>query len=399
MRTRTILTLGCLTLAATACSLLVDTTDLAGGTKGDAGTATDAPTESGTTVPEAGSDGAADTGADSAVDASTDAALNAGPTGCEPSDPLAEGPSLITELNEANFQDRGGRITPDGKYLLFARSQPASLGDPSSNIYIAERIAGAWGTPRKLTQLDGVDPDGGRTNEGSPMFVPGPTPRIIFSSDRRVPEPDGGSFFSNADFYFANVKASDFSQIDPPQRIAQTNPVSWHAGGLEGDAFLVPSANGDGTGRAFFFGYVANNHADLFYLEYDNTMLGTPRQPVTAVNLPAQALEYSPAFGNGFLYFTSTRVPLPDGGPDILPDGAVNSGRGQVWASKALTSTPPTFGPPVLVSDLNSAAGNTGVTWVSPDGCDLILASDRPGASGPAGTFHLYTAKRKAKRP
>jgi hypothetical protein len=356
-----------------------------------ADTGTDAPVDTG--ARDAASDAAIDTGKETGVpDASPE---------CDPSDPLLDGPTLINELNDTDFDDRGGRPTPDGKYLLFSRREPGNGEDSSSNIYVAERVAGRWEKPRKLNQLDGINPDGVRTSEGSPMFVPGPTPRIMFGSDRRVPLADGGSFFSSFDFYYAIIKAPDFTDIDRPVRMGETNPLSWNGGGLEADGYIVPSANGGG--RAFYSSYIAGNHADLFYLDYNKDMTGTARMPVAAANLPADSLEYSPAFGNGFLYFTSGRVSLADGGvvTSVGPDASTlfANSKGRVWASRVIPTPTPTFGAPVLVADLNSDDWNTLVTWVSPDGCSLMLASDRPGGSGPAGTFHLYTAKRKPKKP
>lgn len=344
-------------------------------------------------------DAATDTGTPDVV---TDSGVvDAGPEGCQPNDPL-DGPlALINELNDENFDDRSGRPTPDGKYLLFTRRALKDAADPSSNVYIAERVGGQWTGARTLNQLGGIDPDGGRTNEGSPMFVPGPTPRIVFGSDRRVPISGGGSFFSSFDFYYAIVNKNDFSDISSPVRLGETNPSTWNTGGLEGDSFLVPSANGGG--RAFFSAFVTGNHSDVFYLDYDSTLTGTARQPVAAANLPTFTSDYSPVFANGFLYFTSGRVSLPDGGIKTLDSGTPDAAPlydesvGRVWVSRQLTVNPPTFSAPVLVQDLSFATANTRVSWASPDGCSLIIASDRPGASGPPGTFHLYTARRKPK--
>jgi hypothetical protein len=141
----------------------------------------------------------------------------------------------------------------------------------------------------------------------------------------------------------------------------------------------------------------------VFYLDYDSTLTGTARQPVAAANLPTFTSDYSPVFANGFLYFTSGRVSLPDGGIKTLDSGTPDAAPlydesvGRVWVSRQLTVNPPTFSAPVLVQDLSFATANTRVSWASPDGCSLIIASDRPGASGPPGTFHLYTARRKPK--
>jgi len=398
MKSRALLLVACAASLVAACSLLVDTTDLSGGPTVDAGTAGDAPIETGTTVVDA----ASDAGPDVSADASLDSALDAAPKPCGLGDPFEGPPQLISELDDTS-NDKGGRVTPDGNWLLFSRKN-ANPND-KWQIVISRWNAetSRWGPPRPLDALNESSADGGALLSASadPNYVPAPGGtggRIFFASDRLV---DG--FFSSTDIYYANVKDNDFTNISPPTRLGtMPNGALLSGGGLEGWLYVVPT--GAGAGRLFFGRYVAVNHIDMFSTDFDSNLTFSPPLPLSDLNLPDQSQEYKPAFGNGVIYFTSSRVLLADGGlqqfpPDAsagFPDGGYVSVASDVWAAtqKAVPG-PPRFDAPVRIPELNKTALATEITSVSPDGCSLILAANWPGGTGPAGTFHLYKVRRK----
>lgn len=355
---------------------------------------------------DTGSDAPVDTGA---TDAGTEAAaetgvIDAAPKPCGLGDPL-EAPALIEINNNGAFDDRGARITPDGQWLLFARKSATNANDKRR--LVASRwnpTTKDWGPVRPLDELNGADPkDAGDSGElpssnSEPNYVPGPGGsggHIFFTSDRLL-----NGTFQNTDFYIAEVQSNDFTKFGPVKRLGTMNNGSvLSTGGQEGWSYIVPT--GPSAGRWFFARYVVVNHTDMFYTDFDNLVFSPPL-PLVDLNLPDQSQEYKPAFGNGVLYFTSSRTPADGGGlarfpPDAgLPDGGyVGRPGGQIWAAK-LKDQPgtPKFETPVLVPELSKTERETNITSVSADGCTIIFSANWDTTAAD-GRHRLYTVNRK----
>jgi len=353
---------------------------------------------------DTGSDAPVDTGA---TDAGTEAAaetgvIDAAPKPCGLGDPL-ETPVQLDINDNGAFDDRSARITPDGQWLLFARRSATNAADPR-RIVISKWNAqnNKWGVVRPIDSLNGGEYDAGTgarlASNSEPNFVAAPGGnggRIFFTSDRLL-----NGTYQNTDFYYADVKDKDFTQIDEPVRLGtMVNGTVLSTGGQEGWSYILPT--GPGAGRWFFARYIAVNHTDMFYTDFNNLVL-TPPLAIVDLNLPDQSQEYKPAFGNGVLYFTSSRKPLADGGlerfpPDAgLPNGGyVGRPGGQIWAAR-LKNEPgtPKFEAPVLISELSRVDRETNITSVSTDGCSIIFSANWDTTAAD-GRHRLYTVNRK----
>jgi hypothetical protein len=105
---------------------------------------------------------------------------------------------------------------------------------------------------------------------------------------------------------------------------------------------------------------------DLWLSTRTGSTFGTPVR-LADLNLGGSA-EGDPVLSSDGLtiYFRSNRA----GGP----------GQFDIYASTRSTTATTTFGPPILVPNINSPVDD-GPSWISPDGCRLYLSSDRDGTN------------------
>ncbi len=295
---------------------------------------TDATTDTTTTPDVISNDVANDT---TPTDSSTSDVKDSGIPTCTASNPFST-PVILNSLNlvpDAGGQDRGGRLTID---YLTAYFQYAD------SLYSATRTSTSgdtFGTPTELSVSLGL-PDAA-TQSTSPTLS-GDALTLFFSSDR------DGTF----QIYVA-TRANTTSAFGAAALVS----------GLPTNAALTaPFLQGDGS-TLWFLNAGAIYRAALT----NNAVTGSP-VAVTELN----------AGGGGPIAVTADGLTAYFSRAE-LPDGSVG-GHQKVWmATRA--STAAQFGNIVPVPTLNGPDGvNDDITWVSNDGCEVMLSSFRdPGSN------------------
>ena len=65
----------------------------------------------------------------------------------------------------------------------------------------------------------------------------------------------------------------------------------------------------------------------------------------------------------------------------------------QVWSTTRASTSTLTFATPAVVASLNPTNTKNIPGWLSPDGCRMYFASDRPGG-GAQGSYDIWMATR-----
>ncbi len=296
----------------------------------DGGPTDDATTDS-TVKPDVSTD------SPSSTDAPVDANDGGGIPTCDAAATFAT-PYILNSLNlvpDAGGQDRGGHLTPD---YLVAYFQYANT------IYTATRTSPSGDTfspPQELTQVDLV-PDAATQSTSPTPSSDGLT--LYFASDR-----------SGILQIYVSTRGSITSTFGAPSLVA----------GLPTNVALsAPFLQGDGS--------------TLYFLEAGNLIY---RAPITngLVGVPVAVAELN-AGGGGPIAVTADGLTAYFSRAE-LPDGSVG-GHQKVWTASR-TSTSAQFGNIQPVIALNGPDGvNDDITWVSNDGCQVILSSFRdPGSN------------------
>jgi Tol biopolymer transport system component len=279
--------------------------------------------------------------------AAGDAPFDAPAPSCDTAKPFGA-PTVLGSVSTA--EDEGSpRLSDDELTLTFDGVRAADGGSASYDLFVAARtsIGAPFGAPARLTSLDTSD------HEFSPSLTA-----------------DGlGIVFER------QLTATGVSTI-----MMATRPTL-------ADAFGTPSPlsninSGDYTSNPF----VRGNASTVYYASVD----GKPSVDLfVAVLIPATG------------YVASKILDAPanetQGTPVVSHDGLALyfgwkkvSATYDIWvATRAATSA--AFGAPVPVTELNTSASSETPAWISPDGCRIYLASNRPG--GPGGQ-DIYVAER-----
>jgi Tol biopolymer transport system component len=332
--------------ALVACS----TAYSAGDSASDAGTlAADAaagPGDARDSAPVDAGDASSDAAGDALIDAPVDAAGDAPVPSCDTAKAFGA-PTVLASVSTAE-EEGSPRLSDDELTITFDGVRAADGGGGSYDLFLATRpsIAAPFGAPARITSLDTSD------DEFSPSLTA-----------------DGlGIVFER------QIVATAVSTI-----MMATRPTL-------GAAFGAPAAlsninSGNYTANPF----VRGNASTVYYASVDNKpsvdlfvavlIPATGYVATKILDAPANETQGTPAVSqNGLaLYF-----------------GWKANAAFDIWvATRASTSA--TFGAPVPVTELNTAAWNDTPGWISPDGCRIYLASDRPG--GPGGQ-DIYVAER-----
>jgi WD40-like Beta Propeller Repeat len=179
-------------------------------------------------------------------------------------------------FSDGSHRDLDPFITPDGKHLIFEsdRGPAAKDGAKQYDVYIVDRAANGWGTPRPISALN--------TQSNEVFATQARNGNIYFSSER-----PGGA--GKLDVYFSRKTAQGFA---PPENIKELNsPES------DGNVAIAPD-------ESFL---IMVRDRDLYYSIHDRDHW-SELKPVPGVNTPDN-VEYAPALSpdGKYLYYTSTR--------------------------------------------------------------------------------------------
>lgn len=299
----------------------------------------------------------ADVDADAIVDAGADApAPDAGAdaqTGppCDLTKPFGT-PVAVSSLNTPG-QEQFARLSADELVVYFSsdRDKDASASGAFGgyDLYVATRTSRS-------------EPFGMPTRLPAPILHDAPEVAPSETADRRT-------------LYFDSYRNGNDRRI-----FRATRATAQDAWGTPVEVTELTSANEDGTpyvlpgGDALYF--FTSRDSSNFNLYRVDLGLVIPR-PSAVPGVNSSDPEYAPVVtaDERTIYFASVR--------------AGGLGSWDVWVATRATKTG-SFSDVKLVENVNSANQDI-PTWISPDGCRLYLASDRPGGSG---KLDIYVAER-----
>lgn len=283
-----------------------------------------------------------DAGPDSSVgnvpDAMPDSAVlpDAAVARCDPRKPFGA-PTLVAGVNSAS-RDQGAKLLDELTiYFGSDRGGPAGL-------YVATRASptAAFGTPTALSEINAAGAASGPALTGDlrtmyyALITPGNQTGDLYVAGRAT---------ASAAFPAGTIVAGVNSSLDD----------------------LDPFITEDGS--ALYFDSARDGSALHLYvaLRQGNGPFGAP-QALTALN--TQTIDGHPVVSHDGLtiYWSSTRT-----------DGGAQGGT-DIW-SATRSSTAGAFANPTRVAELNSAM-NESLSWISSDGCMVLLQSDRTGGQG-----------------
>jgi hypothetical protein len=155
---------------------------------------------------------------------------------------------------------------------------------------------------------------------------------------------------------FVSARLNSAVAFDPPVNLGPVNTPGVEASGCVST-----------SGQVLYY-FSDNGTTGLFRATLDIT--DTFSSPVELVQLApsvgALNTEPTPTEDDQTLYFSS-----------FSADGV---GAGEIWVSRR-PSPGEDFGAPVLVTELNTPQSDR-VDWISPDGCQVYITSDRAGGAG-----------------
>jgi len=256
---------------------------------------------------------------------------------CDPTKPFGA-TGAIPAIDDGQTQVGGARWSSDELSMVYTQNDSVD-GGTNENLYLATRTSttAQWNAGVAITGVNSPDndSDGYLLDDGVTLF---------FSSERVLPIQ-----------LFVATRASSTQPFGAPQ------PVS--SGNITDDilrVFFMP----DGT-TAYFIDSALNNFIDQAQIDRD-AGIGQPLQ------LSNDNSDWPCVTGDGLT---------------MLYDHVSS---GEVWQTTRATTTD-TFQSGVPVAELSGGAGtNTSPTWVSRDGCVVVMQSDRGGS----GILQIYVAQR-----
>jgi hypothetical protein len=291
--------------------------------------------------------GPPDAGRDAAVDAPADVAVlpDAAIARCDPAKPFGT-PTLVSGINSTS-RDQGAKLVDD-LTIYFGSDRGGTAG-----LYVATRTSptAAFGTPVALPAINATGAASGPALTGDrltmyyALVAPGNQTGDLYVTGRAT---------TSAAFPVGTIVTGVNSSLDD----------------------LDPFITDDGT--ALYFDSARDGTALHLYvaLRQASTSFGAP-QVLTVLN--TQTVDGHPVVSHDGLtiYWSSTRT-----------DGGAQGGT-DIW-SATRSSTAGAFANPTRVADLSSTA-NESLSWISPDGCLVLLQSDRAGG---VGAQDIYQAVR-----
>ena len=262
---------------------------------------------------------------------------DAAPSRCNRAAPF-DAPAPVEELNTPNTENAAW-LTPDERTVYFARG---------SKLLRATRddVAAPFSAPEAVPFSNG-DNDGDH-----PSLTPDELTIVV----------------TVGNLLRTSTRPNATTPFPPVATIGELNATMV----TEGTANLT---NG---GREIYFRREVGNNLDLLMASRPAAVgaFGTPQQLVSVNSAPANDTNPVAREDGLELWFASTR------------GAGVNNNRIHV-STRASKQEP--FGAPVLVEELNVAGASNVPAWISPDGCVIWIASNRPGG---AGGVDLYRAAR-----
>jgi hypothetical protein len=318
---------------------------------GDSASTNTANSDGGSTTTEDGStaqasDGGSQTSGDGAVTGldgggtTTDGGTDGGPA-CNLAKPF-NAPALLNSVSTGDT-DEMARISPNGLELFvahYAAGAPRVIAR-----YTRVDLNSPWTFADDDTTLSSTTPDAGRTTATALTLDPTGTTAYF----QYYPSPTNGS---DSRIYVTSRPAAGSNQWG-----AQSEVPGIHATATDEAPMLSASGN-----RLYFF----TSRLGGYHIYSANKS------------------------GNGFLAPTAVFAASPDNdrypvlSPDELTmyigsygvvDGGANPFMGVYVTSRSKSSDG--FGPPVYVPELNLPGSFTAPTWLSPDGCQILLTSNR----------------------
>lgn len=266
---------------------------------------------------------------------------------CDPSKPFGA-PVVLANVNSAAV-DQDADLADD--LTIYFGSQ--RLSATASEIFVATRSSptGAFGTPIAL----------------SAMYVDGAQSSPYLTSDRLTMYyaylAPGGQF---ADIYFT-TRANTTAAFQPGHPVAQVNSSV-----EDNDPFITED------GKFLYLDSARDRpNLDLYVAARRSDGSFDLAQPLTALN--TDSADGHPRLSRDGLtiYWSSNR-----------PDGGAQGGT-DIWtATRARLSD--AFASPTRVPELSSPQ-NESVSWLSADGCSVLLQTDRPG-TGVQGLQDIWQA-------
>ena len=282
-----------------------------------------------------------------------------------------------------------------------AASVDASLDAPQPRC----NLAAPFGAPTSIAGINttAVDSQGHLSSDRLTLY---------FVSDRA-----GGP---GAEDLYVATRASETATFDTPMVIANVNSASYEEGSVisaDGLTLYFSSSRSNGVGHDLFVATrttVAGAFAAPTLLLNVNS---TGQDLVTQVNAAETTLYIQSDRSGNYEIYRATRATATQAFDAPVAVGALNdpaagdgsavltgdeltvyfssaragSAGGDVY--KATRSTlNDGFGTLTRVTELNTAS-NDGPTWISPDGCDILLTSDRAGG---AGSYDIWIASKPA---
>jgi len=253
-------------------------------------------------------------------------------------------PKPYTELNTSAWET-GSHLSPDELTVWFQRRSSATSND--GEIYIATRTdkALAFGTPKKVTELNSSVAEGAPSVRGDGLL-------LFMGSDRSGS--DGLDIWKSS-------RGSTASAWATPVNAGNIN-TSYG----EDDPFLLQD------GRALYWDSRRGQAGNIYRASVDsfgNT--GSAVTVGTTINTDAKESEPVVTLDELTIYFART--------------GSTKA----IYVAKR-TSATGAWGSSSAVSELNSSADEN-PDWISADGCHITFSSDR---SGGKGLYDLYHAEK-----
>jgi Tol biopolymer transport system component len=276
-----------------------------------------------------------------------------------------------------------------------AASLDASLDSPLDSPRPRCNLAAPFGAPTLIAGINttAIEGQGHLSSDRLTLY---------FVSDRA-----GGP---GAEDLYVATRASETATFGTPMVIANVNSASFEEGAVisaDGLTLYFSSARGNGTTHELF---VANRttvagafSAPTLLLNVNSTGQDLP----THVNAAQTALYIQSDRSGNYEIYRATRAtttqafdapvavaalndPAASDGSAVLTDDELTvyfwstraGGAGGPDVYKATRSTfNDGFGTPTRVTELNTASLDV-PSWISPDGCDILLESDRAGGAG-----------------
>lgn len=254
---------------------------------------------------------------------------------CDPAKPFGA-PVALSAVNTA-MEDGGAHLTED-ELTMYLSTRPAN----TSQIYVATRssVQAAFSTPSTVANVnigDNFSPS--LTSDGRTMYLISNGTGTLGGHD-----------------VFVTTRASATAAFDAPSDVTPVNSTD------DGEY----SVSVTGIGDEIYFSSGRSGKLRLYKATKSGGTVGAPAIVNEIVEATADDHLATVRADGLELYFSSNRSGTL-GGYDV-------------WVSRRASVTA-AFGTPVHVGEL-STAQDDGPTWVSPDGCHILLVSNRTGGKG-----------------